>query len=234
MIVDCVADLHGHYPELEGGDLLIVAGDLTASDDPIQHQTFKAWLLGLDYRKKVVIGGNHDNYLEGDFPDSLWTMPGLTYLCDSGTTFEHFCSDDRNLLVGRSWKIWGSPWTKRFEGMNPNAMAFTVDTEEELAEKWLTCPNDVDIIVTHCPAYDILDETTEGIKTGSPSLLKLICEKKPILSIFGHIHEQGSKSIDLGFTLCVNASLVNERYEPKNKAVRIELDSKNKRKIRPD
>ena len=30
MIIDCIADLHGHYPKLEGGDLLIVAGDLTA------------------------------------------------------------------------------------------------------------------------------------------------------------------------------------------------------------
>ncbi len=30
MIIDCISDLHGYYPKLEGGDLLIVAGDLTA------------------------------------------------------------------------------------------------------------------------------------------------------------------------------------------------------------
>lgn len=33
MIIDCIGCLHDHYPELEGGDLLIVTGDLTARDD---------------------------------------------------------------------------------------------------------------------------------------------------------------------------------------------------------
>ncbi len=27
MIIDCISDLHGFYPELLGGDLLIVGGD---------------------------------------------------------------------------------------------------------------------------------------------------------------------------------------------------------------
>lgn len=233
MIIDLISDLHGHFPQLEGGDLLIVAGDLTKTDTYDEHEGFIHWLRNQDYKRKILVAGNHDNlYLDidpasddhpevGPFPHIIsdWNEFSISYLCDSGCEFEGL-------------KIWGSPWTQTFVGMNPKCKAFTLDTEEELAEKWLTCPNDVDIIVTHCPPYDILDETTEGIKTGSPSLLKLICEKKPILSIFGHIHEQGSKSIDLGFTLCINASHVNERYEPKNKAVRIELDSKNKRKIR--
>jgi len=32
MEITCVSDLHGYYPELPGGDLLIVAGDLIARD----------------------------------------------------------------------------------------------------------------------------------------------------------------------------------------------------------
>ena len=34
MIIDCISDLHGFFPKLEGGDLLIIAGDLTARDKP--------------------------------------------------------------------------------------------------------------------------------------------------------------------------------------------------------
>ena len=30
--VTAVSDMHGFYPELPGGDLLIIAGDLVASD----------------------------------------------------------------------------------------------------------------------------------------------------------------------------------------------------------
>ena len=40
MIIDCLSDLHGHYPSLDGGDLLIVAGDLTARDKLEEHYEF--------------------------------------------------------------------------------------------------------------------------------------------------------------------------------------------------
>ncbi len=33
MIIDCISDLHGFKPNLNGGDLLIIGGDLTARDN---------------------------------------------------------------------------------------------------------------------------------------------------------------------------------------------------------
>lgn len=62
MIIDCISDLHGTYPELEGGDLLIVAGDLTAGIDDREYINFDAWLTCQRYKHKIVVPGNHDTY----------------------------------------------------------------------------------------------------------------------------------------------------------------------------
>lgn len=236
MIIDCISDLHGHYPTLEGGDLLIVAGDLTERDLPHERLVFLQWLAGLDYKRKIFIGGNHDNSLIG-MGFQKTREDGVDYLCDSGTEFEWQETEDtkwgpKHLPGCRSLKlkIWGSPWTKTFPGMNPRCKAFTVDTEEELAEKWALIPDDVDILVTHSPPYGILDKTIDGLNIGSVYLRGHLNRVRPLLHICGHIHEAygrdiyqyevfcGERSIDI-----VNASHVNECYEPMNKPVRMIL-----------
>ena len=205
MIIDCISDLHGYYPKLEGGDLLIVAGDLTARDTKDEYFGFLSWLHEQKYSKKIVVAGNHDNLLE-KIP-TLFKITGYAeYLCDCGTVFEGL-------------KLWGSPWTTRFEGMNPHCMAFTVDTDEELAEKWKLIPDDIDILITHSPPLGILDETERGDHVGSLSL-RLKTENMNLkYHIFGHIHESGRSE----FGKWINASYVNEVYEPVNKPIRIEI-----------
>jgi|ERR1700731_1259422 len=214
MIIDCIADLHGFYPELEGGDLLIVAGDYTASDTIEQHQAFMKWLEFQNYTKKILIAGNHDNAIEDgadyDFPEL-----GIHYLEDSGTEFEGL-------------KIWGSPWTKTFEGMNTKCKAFTFDTEEELDEKFKMIPNDTDILITHSPSWGMLDRCSDGKLVGSPYLSKYKSDNCNTLKlhISGHIHEAyGCYNLEHKgkIPIHVNASYVDEDYEPVNKPIRIIL-----------
>lgn len=245
MIIDCISDLHGYYPELEGGDLLIVAGDLTARDTAIEHLEFVEWCRYLPYRKIVVIGGNHDNFIH-KLKSKYFGMPvyhdHCEYICDSGTEFEieedieeeHKFKGMISYKRKNKLKIWGSPWTKTFEGMNPNCKAFTCETEEELAEKWKLIPDDIDILVTHGPPYGILDvvrrynctgKSTENV--GSFSLNSRLSDLSLKLHVFGHIHEAyGIKeSNDKFYTWPnVNCSHVNEVYEPVNKPIRIELN----------
>jgi hypothetical protein len=221
MIIDCISDLHGHYPKLEGGDLLIVAGDLTARDTLEQHADFTKWLYEQSYRKKIVIAGNQENYLVGlpcnPYLFSTYNsrtgeqIPYAEYLCDSGTEFEGL-------------KIWGSPWCKWFPEVNPKCTAFMLKTEEELAEKWAKIPRDVDILVTHSPSQGVLDEISDGVNVGSSSLIKPMINSGCKLHVFGHIHESYGKFYNpiLGITY-VNASHVNERYEPVNKPIRVIL-----------
>jgi Icc-related predicted phosphoesterase len=253
MIIDCISDLHGHYPELEGGDLLIVAGDWTVHDKPSELLKFFLWVTGQEYQRKIVIAGNHDNMIQ-ETPMMLEGLPdlALTYLCDSGTEVEYeepirnlLDENDKSLVYRKKLKIWGSPWTKTFEGMNPHCKAFTCDTEEELAGKWALIPDDVDILVTHSPAACILDRNDRGEYCGSPSLLIRATSLPNLkLFVFGHIHEgygqyRAEELIEFsenymtmkifGPPKCksmphiVNASHVNERYEPVNKPIRIEL-----------
>ena len=223
MIIDCIADLHGFYHELEGGDLLIVAGDLTRRDTEEEYRAFNAWLKLQPYIEKIIIGGNHDNLLYEKYNGQRidhHLLPSVRYLQDSGTEFE-------------SLKIWGTPWTKTFEGMNPHCKAFTLDTEEELAKKWKLIPDDIDILITHSPPYgigDMIDDQYHcgNYHVGSKSLTsRLRKETKIRLHVFGHIHEgychENLKRPDGSQIDVINASHVNEYYEPVNKPRRVIL-----------
>ncbi len=231
MIIDCISDLHGHYPKLEGGDLLIVAGDLTARDEHDQYMQFSDWIRKQNYRKKIVIAGNHDNRMV-ETKDRLMShvyCGDAEYLCDSGTEFVYWERESpgvEDTAFKKNLKIWGSPWTKTFPGMNPNCKAFTCDTEDELVEKWALIPLDTHLVITHSPPYGIRDKTERGELAGSQSLLIKMAEIKPIIHCFGHIHEQGGKETYIGWkngTTFINASYVDERYNPKNKETRIYL-----------
>jgi Icc-related predicted phosphoesterase len=231
MIIDCISDLHGFYPQLEGGDLLIIAGDLTSRDEHFQYIQFYSWLHKQNYSHYLFIAGNHDNLIQKH--EVLTTeLAETTYLCDSGVKMGGF-------------HFWGSPWTSTFDGMNPKCKAFTMDTEEELAEKWALIPEDTEILVTHSPPKGIFDtvERDDGSSenTGSLSLLRRARQLPNLkLFVFGHIHQgygvltpQGMMNTakerpDVPPTCksvpyIVNASHVNEYYEPVNKPIRIEL-----------
>jgi Icc-related predicted phosphoesterase len=232
MIIDCIADLHGFMPDLKGGDLLIVGGDLTARDEPIQYGKFAAWMDRQKYTKKILIAGNHDTYFQKEGFESIkdvYDDIGVDYLCDSGTEFRYWPPlkpgmEDGTTLQIKDYKIWGIPWTKRFIGMNPHCMAFTYYDENWFYdEKVAKIPVDVDILITHSPPYGILDETFDGIKAGSKSLMKGIEKVLPEVVIFGHIHEQGGKVCKIKGIKFVNASIMDENYDPVNKAIRIIL-----------
>jgi Icc-related predicted phosphoesterase len=212
MIIDCISDLHGYYPHLDGGDLLIVAGDLTLTDTIPEYKEFYDWFKAQDYRKKILIGGNHDNFLQQCIAiQAGFDNEGFEYLCDTGTEFEGLT-------------IWGSPWTLTFPRMNPKCMAFTCYSEDHIKEKWDLIPIGTDIVVTHMPAWGILDAVgVYRVKTGSQTLLDKISYIKPKLHVFGHIHEFGNKIIERDGTKHVNASHMNEIYDPVNPPVRVIL-----------
>ncbi len=204
--VTCVSDLHGYKPELEGGDLLILGGDLTARGTAKEYHAFNSWLETLPFQCKVVIAGNHDELIEKS--EVKIEGSGVHYLQDSGCEF-------------KGLKIWGTPWTRRMRGQNW-AMAFSVKDEIDLCAHFDQIPTDIDILLSHAPPFGILDVCRSG-SVGSEILRQAAFRIKPKLCCFGHIHEKGGHWVQLEETCFVNASIVNEHYQEVNDPITINL-----------
>lgn len=210
MIIDCISDLHGEPPELEGGDMLIVSGDLTASDKTLQYSEFMMWLEAQKYRKKILVAGNHDTKIQDGIEFDFLEL-GIDYLQDSGIVFE-------------GYRIWGSPWTKLFMGQNSECMAFGLDLDIQMKDKWKLIPADTQILITHSPARGVLDSTRNRKRVGCVELANAIVKLPDLkLHVFGHIHEGYGQIRSQQGHLSVNASIMNADYECVNKPIRIIL-----------
>jgi Icc-related predicted phosphoesterase len=203
-----ISDTHGQHRRvrLPKGDVLVHAGDLTTKGEFSEVSDFLDWFSKLPFARKIFIAGNHDFFFE-KAPDALIQKQipeGVVYLNDSGITI-----NDLN--------IWGSPVTPWFFDW-----AFNRQRGADINRHWKRIPSNTDLLVTHGPAFGILDVIINGNHTGDKDLLKMINEIKPKVHLCGHIHESYG-SLKRGTTRHVNASLVNERYELVNPPVVFDL-----------
>ena len=208
MDIDCIGCLHGYYPKLFGGDLLIVTGDLTSRDEPIEHLEFIQWLDVQPYKHKIVIAGNHDHNIDGDEIDSL---ENTYYLKNELITIEDVT-------------FWGSPHSLWFDRINPKCCAFT-SHDTELVNVYSHIPDETNVLISHTPFHGMLDQNRDGYHCGSKSLRDAIDRVKPILFVCSHIHEQGGNEMMYKHqgpnTWCVNCSIMNEKYQPVNQPIRM-------------
>ncbi len=204
--ITCVSDLHGYLPKVPGGDILLVAGDLTAQNMQWEYAAFLSWIKTTPYRCKVVVAGNHDGLIErGEF--SLHCPEeNIYYLCDSGIIFEGL-------------NIWGSPYTPTFLDWH-----FMRDRGAPIKKHWDLIPTNTDILVTHGPPHGILDQNSDGRHVGCEELRKVVEERvKPLIHCFGHIHECAAGKLVVGPTTYLNCSFVDVHYRPINPPIHLEV-----------
>ena len=209
---------------LEKGDILCFSGDIMSSgfnEGELIH--FLKWIAKQPFIYKIFIAGNHDRLLE-DNPVlseeiiSQYQTDGVIYLKNSSFEYNGF-------------KFYGTPYQPYFCGW-----AYNISDSEKLINNYRCIPDDVDVLLTHCPPYGILDQSHKPNylnPTGEEHLgsieLKEVLETKsqfgvmPRVIAFGHIHGDGGKKIQIGDTLYINASLCDENYEPTNNIITIEL-----------
>jgi Icc-related predicted phosphoesterase len=211
-----ISDTHNKHNSLTeflpGGDLLICSGDISGRGSITEIENFLRWYDSLDnYDTKIFISGNHDFGFENENEKLIGLLTGyknIDYLQDE--RMDLWYGDDEQLV------IYGTPWQPEFHNW-----AFNLPRGEKLKEKWDKIPVDVDILITHSPPFGKLDFVKyDNINVGCEELMKRIGEIKPKINVFGHIHEGFGYVFD-GNTHFINASVLNERYEFRNRPVNV-------------
>ena len=178
---------HHQLRDLPEADVVVHSGDFCMVGTEKEAIDFLNWFCDLPYRHKIFICGNHDDCLYGADIDGLDS--NVHYLCNSGIEFEGV-------------KFYGVP------------MFMGDCITERQCRNYNNIPNDTDVLITHSPAYGILDYD-DGINYGSEDLLSVITRVNPIVHLFGHIHKQhGITSI--GTTTFSNGAIMNEDYSKLN------------------
>ena len=184
-----ISDTHSRHSKISTmpeGDILIHSGDATERGGIDEIAAFNEWLGTLPYKHKIFVAGNHDWLFERSPQFAPTMMTNAHYLLDS-------------FVVVEGLKIYGSPWQPRFFDW-----AFNRIRGAEIRKHWDLIPDKVDILITHGPAYGILDRTVSDEVVGCKDLLKRIAEVKPAYHIFGHIHE-GYGMLEKDGTVFINA-----------------------------
>lgn len=206
MKIVAFADVHNQWESVDvpNADVLICAGDIGLRTDATDIIAFNKWLGDLPHTHKIVIGGNHDFILADSNVGRGFYLTNAIYLEDSG------CEID-------GVKFWGSPYAPAF-----GPWVFMKNRGNEIAKHWGLIPNDIDVLITHGPPYNILDKESRGEHCGCWDLKQAIEKIKPKIHIFGHIHESYGylKGTDTSF---FNVSLLNEQYNLVNKPVILEI-----------
>lgn len=231
MKICCISDTHDKHLDLglPAGDILLHAGDATMTGTKTQLANFVYWFSKQPFTHKIWIAGNHDWGMELDQTIyDLWASDrrnmkpheisetrkyilqlckdlGVIYLNNSGITIEGL-------------NIWGSPDQPAFYNWAFNR------TNVQLIEHWKTIPDNTNILITHAPAFGILDKLESGFPVGDEALTSRLQTLPNLkLHLAGHIHPSyGIKKVN-GVTH-VNASILDDRYQIANNPITLDLE----------
>ena len=200
-------------------DVLLHTGDLGYWRTGLMELTeFLIWFEKQPARCKIFIAGNHDVVLDHKWYNAQYKQNpvmgamakqqyddakeliknyDVVYLNDSSYTFEGV-------------KFYGSPYTPSFHREH---WAFNADRGDEIKKIWSKIPNDVNVLLTHGPVYDILDHVEDRFREQQGEDMHVGCKDlyytikqhlfKLKLHCSGHIH--GNVGI-------VNRAISNTRH----------------------
>lgn len=160
-----LSDTHGCHCRLGAlpkADVVVHSGDFCLAGCEQEALDFLNWFCDLPYRHKIFICGNHDYCL---YEANICGLDSnVHYLCNSGVEIEGV----------------------RFYGV-PMFMSDCITNRQ--SHNYAIIPNDTDVLITHSPAYGILD-FDDNINYGSEEILAKLPALNLRAHLFGHIHAQ--------------------------------------------
>jgi Icc-related predicted phosphoesterase len=225
MIKICaISDLHGHFIDIDKCDLLLICGDSVAlGKQSGEHKAikwyrnqFQHWIDTLPCEKVLFIAGNHD-----PLESCIETMRSTFSMYDKAT---YLCDESYIYTKGeQSIKIYGTPWCKIFGNWH------FMSNDECLEKVYYKIPNDLDILITHDVPYGFSDVILQsmpwntGEHLGNIPLFDAIRRTQPKYHISGHLHSANREWIDIGKTKHINASILDEQYQPVYEPIYFEI-----------
>ena len=199
--IGAISDIHGNLVDItEECDVFIIAGDIIpleiqfnkqASKDWFENE-FTEWANNIPAKSVVIIGGNHDAYLEEiSNANKLAICNKCKKLTILRNELKHIYDD--NLVV---WTIFGTPYCHQY-GTWP-----FMRSEEILKDKFSAIPDSVDIVVSHDAPFSFGDcdlinkdrakkhciKPNVNIHLGNKELAYRLINVDYKIAICGHIH----------------------------------------------
>lgn len=174
---------HRRLRDLPEADVVVHSGDFTMTGSEAEAIDFMNWFCDLPYHHKIFICGNHDDCLYGANIDGL--DANVHYLCNSGIDIDGI-------------KFYGVP------------MYMGDCVTDRQSRNYARIPDDTDVLITHSPAYGILD-FDDGINYGSEELLDRLSTLNLKAHLFGHIHAQHGLTEQNG-VIYSNGAIMNADY----------------------
>lgn len=169
------SDTCGHHRNLkvpENADVVICAGN--AVEDELkgrEYDDFIEWFAGLPAKWKLFIPGTCEMSFSMGQCDEIVRAMSAKGI----TCLQDAVEDCDGIIIG------------------------AISGNLKIADEDI--PTDLDMLVTHCPPYGILDD---GL--GSPDILRFVLKSKPLYHLFGHVRVTEGQSLRRGQTFYANAS----------------------------
>jgi len=219
-----LSDTHSKHYQLESvpdGDVLIHCGDYSLFGEFDETKRFLDWFSEQKHMHKIVIPGNHEvaicprknifynkelgnEIITDTCEERICTFNRINELIKSYQNI-HFLVDDS--ITIDNIKFYGTPWC----GGEKSVMGhwgFYLNEEEIRKQVFDRIPYDTDVLISHSPPYGILDEYRKT-HLGCRALMKRVQQVKPVIHIFGHIHDAYGE-IQSDYTSFYNCSNMNK------------------------